>query len=122
MGLVLGDLGDRFGGTALRVPVPDGSLTDLTVELSERVGPEEVNAAFRSAAAGEMAGVLEYSEAALVSADIIGNPASCVFDAPLTLAAGRIVKVFGWYDNEWGYSNRLVDLAERLWPRLADAA
>ena len=114
VGLVLPDLARRFRGSSLRVPVVDGSITDLTVALRAAPGAEDVNAAFRAASAGSLAGILDYSEAPLVSSDIVGRPASCVFDAPLTQASGHMVKVFGWYDNEWGYSNRLVDLAGRL--------
>jgi glyceraldehyde 3-phosphate dehydrogenase len=114
--LVLPRLAGRLDGSSLRVPVADGSITDLTVVLGRAVDRDEVNEAFRAAAgSGPLAGVLDYSERPLVSSDIVGNPASCVFDAPLTLVSGasgrgRLVKVFGWYDNEWGYSNRLVDL------------
>ena len=101
------------------MPVPDGSITDLTVVLRRAVSVVDVNDAFRAAAAdGPLAGVLEYSEQPLVSTDIVGRSASCVFDAPLTRAGARLVKVFGWYDNEWAYSNRLVDLAARLGARL----
>lgn len=111
-GLVLQAMQGRLDGLALRVPVPDGSITDFTAVLSAPVGAEEVNEAFRAAAsAGPLAGVLDYREAPLVSADIIGSPASCVFDAGLTMAMGDLVKVNGWYDNEWGYSNRLVEMA-----------
>ena len=111
-GLVLQAMQGRLDGLALRVPVPDGSITDFTAVLSAPVGAEEVNEAFRAAAsAGPLAGVLDYREAPLVSADVIGSPASCVFDAGLTMAMGDLVKVNGWYDNEWGYSNRLVEMA-----------
>ena len=111
-GLVLQAMQGRLDGLALRVPVPDGSITDFTAVLSAPAGAEEVNEAFRAAAsAGPLAGVLDYREAPLVSADIIGSPASCVFDAGLTMAMGDLVKVNGWYDNEWGYSNRLVEMA-----------
>ena len=111
-GLVLQAMQGRLDGLALRVPVPDGSITDFTAVLSAPAGAEEVNEAFRAAAsAGPLAGVLDYREAPLVSADIIGSPASCVFDAGLTMAMGDLVKVNGWYDNEWGYSNRLVEIA-----------
>ena len=111
-GLVLQAMQGRLDGLALRVPVPDGSITDFTAVLSAPAGTEEVNEAFRAAAsAGPLAGVLDYREAPLVSADIIGSPASCVFDAGLTMAMGDLVKVNGWYDNEWGYSNRLVEMA-----------
>jgi glyceraldehyde 3-phosphate dehydrogenase len=111
IGLVLPDLAGRFGGVALRVPVENGSVTDLTVRLSQPATAEQVNAAFAAAAAGPLNGILRYSEEPLVSRDIIGDPSSCVFDAGLTQADGHLVKVFGWYDNEWGYTNRLVDLA-----------
>ena len=111
-GLVLQAMQGRLDGLALRVPVPDGSITDFTAVLSAPAGAEEVNEAFRAAASvGPLAGVLDYREAPLVSADIIGSPASCVFDAGLTMAMGDLVKVNGWYDNEWGYSNRLVEMA-----------
>jgi glyceraldehyde 3-phosphate dehydrogenase len=93
------------------VPVPDGSITDFVARVESEVSVEEVNAAFREAAEGELADILEYSEAPLVSHDIVGNPASCVFDSQLTMSTGQNVKVLGWYDNEWGYSCRTVDLA-----------
>lgn len=110
-GLVLSAMDGKLDGTSLRVPVPDGSITDFTAVLAKSVSVEEINDAFRAAASsGPLAAVVEYSEAPLVSSDIIGNPASCVFDAGLTMAMGDLVKVSGWYDNEWGYSNRLVDL------------
>jgi glyceraldehyde 3-phosphate dehydrogenase len=110
-GLVLPDVEGRLDGAALRVPVPDGSITDLVAWLSRPVTTDDVNAVFREAAAGKLAGILEYSDEPLVSGDIIGNPASCVFDSGLTMAAGQMVKVYGWYDNEWGYANRLGELA-----------
>ncbi|HKJ56523.1 MAG TPA: type I glyceraldehyde-3-phosphate dehydrogenase [Nitriliruptoraceae bacterium] len=100
----------KLDGGALRVPIPNGSITDLTLVLDQDVTAEEINAAMRTAAEGELAGVLEYSEEPLVSIDIVGNPHSCIFDAGRTMAMGDLVKVMGWYDNEWGYSNRLVDL------------
>jgi glyceraldehyde 3-phosphate dehydrogenase len=110
-GLVLQAMKGKLDGTALRVPVPDGSITDFVGVLKRDVTADEVNAAFRAAAeSGPMAKVLEYSEAPLVSSDIVGSPASCTFDSKLTMAMGNLVKVLGWYDNEWGYSNRLVDL------------
>ena len=121
MGLVLPGLADRFQASSLRVPVPDGSITDLTVALVDEVSGEEVNAAFRAAADGRLAGILDYSDVDLVSSDIVGRAASCVFDAPLTQTSGRLAKVFGWYDNEWGYSNRLVDLVLRLGGQLLPA-
>jgi glyceraldehyde 3-phosphate dehydrogenase len=110
-GLVLQSMQGKLDGTALRVPVADGSVTDFVGVLAQDVSVEEVNDAFREAAAsGPLAKVLEYSEDPLVSSDIVGSPASCTFDAPLTMVQGNLVKVLGWYDNEWGYSNRLVDL------------
>jgi glyceraldehyde 3-phosphate dehydrogenase len=114
-GLVLAAMQGRLDGIALRVPVADGSLTDFTATLDRPATTEEVNAAFAGAAAsGPLAGVLEYSTEPLVSSDIVGSPASCVLDSGLTMAGGTLVKVCGWYDNEWGYSNRLVDLVERI--------
>jgi glyceraldehyde 3-phosphate dehydrogenase len=110
-GLVVPELAGRLDGVAVRVPVPDGSLTDLTAVLGREVTPAEVNRAFELAASGSLSGVLHYSTDPLVSRDIVGDPASCVFDSSLTLAAGNLVKIFGWYDNEWGYTSRLVDLA-----------
>ncbi len=110
-GLVLQAMAGKLDGTSLRVPIPDGSITDFTAVLDASPSTDEVNAAFAQAAAdGPLAGVLDYSTDPLVSADIVGNPASCVFDAGLTMVMGNMVKVLGWYDNEWGYSNRLVDL------------
>jgi glyceraldehyde 3-phosphate dehydrogenase len=108
--LVIPELHGRLDGIALRVPVEDGSLTDLAVVLGREVTAEEVNDAFQ-AAAGPLAGILRYTTDPIVSRDIIGDPHSCIFDAGLTQANGTLVKVFGWYDNEWGYTNRLVDLA-----------
>ena len=111
IGLVLPQLKGRLDGMALRVPTPTGSITDLTVELRKGASPEEINAAFAAAAANPaFRGVLQYSEEPLVSADIVGNASSCIFSAVDTSANGNLVKVLGWYDNEWGYSNRLVDL------------
>jgi glyceraldehyde 3-phosphate dehydrogenase len=109
--LVLEAMKGRLDGQSLRVPVPDGSITDFTAILNKDVTVEEINAAFRAASeSGRLANVLVYSEAPIVSSDIVGSPASCTFDAPMTMAMGNLVKVFGWYDNEWGYSSRLVDL------------
>jgi glyceraldehyde 3-phosphate dehydrogenase len=105
------ELEGRIDGMALRVPVPDGSITDFVARVEREVSVEDVNAAFKEAAEGELADILEYSEAPLVSHDIVGNPASCVFDSQLTMSTGQNVKVLGWYDNEWGYSCRTVDLA-----------
>ena len=110
-GLVIPELAGRLDGVAVRVPVPDGSLTDLTAVLGRDVTPADVNRAFEEAASGSLSGVLHYSTDPLVSRDIVGDPASCVFDSGLTQAAGNLVKIFGWYDNEWGYTSRLVDLA-----------
>ena len=114
-GEVIPALAGKLDGVAVRVPVEDGSLTDLTVVLSRDVTAEEVNRAFATAASDPQGplggGILRYSTDPIVSRDIIGDPASCVFDAPLTQASGRLVKVFGWYDNEWGYTSRLADLA-----------
>jgi len=109
-GEVIPELAGRLNGVAVRVPVEDGSLTDLTAVLGQDVAGADINAAFEEAAAGPMAGILHYSTDPLVSRDIIGDPASCVFDSGLTQAAGNLAKVFGWYDNEWGYTCRLADL------------
>ena len=109
--LVLESMKGKLDGTALRVPVPDGSITDFTGILGRDVTVDEVNEAYKAAAtSGPLAKVLTYSTAPIVSSDIVGSPASCTFDSPLTMAMGNLVKVLGWYDNEWGYSNRLVDL------------
>jgi glyceraldehyde 3-phosphate dehydrogenase len=110
--LVLESMKGRLDGQALRVPVQDGSITDFTGILARDVTVDEVNEAFRSAAgSGPLAKVLVYNEDPIVSSDIVGSPASCTFDSPLTQVMGNLVKVMGWYDNEWGYSNRLVDLS-----------
>jgi glyceraldehyde 3-phosphate dehydrogenase len=110
-GLVLEAMQGKLDGTSLRVPVPTGSITDFVGNLSREVSVEEVNEAFKAAAAsGPLSKVLVYSEEPLVSSDIVGTPASCTFDSKLTMATGNMVKVLGWYDNEWGYSNRLVDI------------
>ncbi|MEU0476835.1 type I glyceraldehyde-3-phosphate dehydrogenase [Streptomyces olivaceus] len=109
--LVLPQLKGKLDGIAMRVPVPTGSVTDLVLELGREVTKEEVNAAFQKAAEGELKGIVEYTEDAIVSSDIVNAPASCTFDSSLTMVQdGKNVKVIGWYDNEWGYSNRLVDL------------
>ncbi|HEX8094029.1 type I glyceraldehyde-3-phosphate dehydrogenase [Jatrophihabitans sp.] len=110
IGLVLPELKGKLDGYALRVPVPTGSATDLTVTLSREATLEEVKAAYKAAADGPLKGYLVYTEDPIVSADIVTDPASCIFDATLTKVIGDQVKVIGWYDNEWGYSNRLVDL------------
>jgi glyceraldehyde 3-phosphate dehydrogenase len=117
-GLVIPELAGRLDGVAVRVPVEDGSLTDLAAVLGQEVTAEQVNDAFERAGGGSLAGVLRYSTKPLVSRDIIGDPASCVFDSGLTQAAGSLVKVFGWYDNEWGYTCRLADLAALIGARL----
>jgi glyceraldehyde 3-phosphate dehydrogenase len=110
-GLVIPELAGRLDGVAVRVPVEDGSLTDLTAVLSRPVTADEVNDAFRNAAQGALSGLVRYSTDPLVSRDIIGDPASCVFDSLLTQASGTLTKTFGWYDNEWGYTCRLTELA-----------
>ena len=111
--LVLESMKGKLDGTSLRVPVPDGSITDFTGVLAKEATVDEVNAAFKAAAeSGPLSKVLVYNEEPIVSSDIVGSPASCTFDAPITMANGNLVKVMGWYDNEWGYSNRLVDLIE----------
>jgi len=115
IGRIIPELDGRLTGLALRVPVPVGSITDLTVRLSRQASVDEVNDAFRAAAAAPgLSPYLAYSEAPLVSADIVGNPHSAIFDAPLTQVVGDQVKVFAWYDNEWAFSHRLVELAERI--------
>jgi glyceraldehyde 3-phosphate dehydrogenase len=110
IGLALPELKGKLDGYALRVPVPTGSATDLTVTLTRAASAEEINAAVRAAAEGPLKGILEYTEDPIVSSDIVTNPASCIFDAGITKVLGNTAKVLGWYDNEWGYSNRLVDL------------
>ena len=114
-GLVLPSVQGRLDGLALRVPVPDGSITDLVANVASTVSVADVLDAYREAAAsGPLKGRLEYAEEPLVSSDIVGSPASCVFDAELTMVKGRLVKVLGWYDNEWGYANRLAELAAKV--------
>jgi glyceraldehyde 3-phosphate dehydrogenase len=110
IGLVLPQLKGKLDGYALRVPVPTGSATDLTVTTSRETSVDEVNAAVKAAADGALAGIVSYTNDPIVSADIVTDPASCIFDSGLTKVIGNQVKVVGWYDNEWGYSNRLVDL------------
>ena len=116
--LVLPQLKGKLDGIAMRVPVPTGSVTDLVVELDREVTAEEVNAAFKTAAETQLKGILEYTEDQIVSSDIVNWPASCTFDSALTLSQGKQVKIVGWYDNEWGYSNRLVDLTVYVGERL----
>jgi len=112
IGLVLPELNGRLDGYALRVPIPTGSATDLTAIVSRETSVDEVNAAMKAAADGPLAGILTYTEDPIVSSDIVTDPASCIFDAGLTKVIGDQVKIVGWYDNEWGYSNRLVDLVK----------
>ncbi|MGE3166710.1 MAG: type I glyceraldehyde-3-phosphate dehydrogenase [Planctomycetota bacterium] len=115
VGKVLPKLKGKLDGIAMRVPVPNGSIVDLVAILGRDVTVEEVNSAIQNAAAGPFRGIIEYSTEAIVSSDIVGNPHSCIFDAPLTqIVAARTVKVLAWYDNEWGYSNRLVDLIKLM--------
>jgi len=109
--LVLESMKGKLDGTSLRVPVPTGSITDFVANLKRPASVEEINAAFKAAAAGPLKGILEYTDAPIVSSDIVTNSHSCIFDSDLTMSMGSLVKVLGWYDNEWGYSNRLVDLA-----------
>ena len=110
-GLVLQAMNGKLDGISLRVPIPDGSITDFTAVLAQSPSAEEINTAFKDASdSGPLSGVLDFSDRPLVSSDIVGNPASCVFDSGLTMTMDNLVKVSGWYDNEWGYSNRLVDL------------
>jgi len=117
IGKIIPELKGKFDGISLRVPVPDGSITDLTAELKRKATVQEINAAFKKAAEGELKGILEYTEDPIVSSDVIGNPHSCVFDADSTMSLENdtLVKILGWYDNEWGYSNRVVDLMELAW-------
>ncbi|HEY8728255.1 MAG TPA: type I glyceraldehyde-3-phosphate dehydrogenase [Acidothermaceae bacterium] len=116
--LVLPELKGKLDGFALRVPVPDGSITDLVVQLEREVTRDEVNAAYKAAADGPLKGYLVYAEDPIVSSDIVGTPASCTFDSLLTMVSGNTVKVLGWYDNEWGYSSRLADLTSLVASRL----
>jgi glyceraldehyde 3-phosphate dehydrogenase len=112
IGLVLPELKGKLDGFAMRVPIPTGSATDLTVTASRETSVEEVNAAMKAASEGALKGYMTYTEDEIVSSDIVTDPASCIFDAGLTKVIGNQVKVVGWYDNEWGYSNRLVDLVK----------
>jgi glyceraldehyde 3-phosphate dehydrogenase len=116
IGLVLPDLQGKVDGIAVRAPVATGSLTDLVVQLGRDTTVEEVNGAYRAAAEGTLQGIVQYTEDPIVSTDINGNPYSCIFDSELTMAHGNFVKVFGWYDNEWGYSCRCVDVIGKLLP------
>jgi glyceraldehyde 3-phosphate dehydrogenase len=115
IGLVMPELEGKLNGTAVRAPVPTGSLVDLVVNVSKETSVEEVNSAFEAAAdTGDLEGILAYSDDPIVSSDIVESPYSAIFDAPLTMVTGRLVKVLAWYDNEWGYSNRVVDLTQRV--------
>jgi glyceraldehyde 3-phosphate dehydrogenase len=116
--LAIPKLKGKMDGMAFRVPVPDGSVTDLVCILNEEPSTDEVNQAFQAAAGDRLKGILKYTEDPLVSSDIVGDPHSCVFDALSTMAIGNMVKVIGWYDNEWGYSNRLVELTEMVGSKL----
>ena len=116
--LAIPKLKGRMDGLAFRVPVPDGSVTDLVCLLEREATEDEINEAFRTAAEGRLQGVLKYTEDPLVSSDVVGDPHSCVFDSLFTMAIGNMVKVIGWYDNEWGYSNRLVELTQLVASKL----
>ena len=118
VGVIFPELRGRVDGMALRVPIPDGSITDFVAQVGRETSAEEVNTAFKQAAEGALKDILDYSEAPLVSSDIVGNPASCIFDSQLTMSVGRTVKVLGWYDNEWGFSNRTADLVSYIGGRL----
>jgi len=118
IGLVLPHLAGKLDGLAMRVPIPAGSLTDLTVKIKTNATVEQINAAFKKASETSMKGILEYTEDPIVSADIVGNPHSCILDSDLTMVMGQTVKVVGWYDNESGYSARVADLIERLASKL----
>ena len=114
IGLVIPELKGKLDGYALRVPVPDGSVVDLGVTLAREATAEEINAAVKEAAEGPLAGILQYTEEPIVGSDVVGNPHSAVFDSALTMVMGRQAKLVAWYDNEWGFSNRMVDLCARL--------
>jgi glyceraldehyde 3-phosphate dehydrogenase len=116
--LAIPKLKGRMDGLAFRVPVPDGSVTDLVCLLEREATEDEINEAFRTAAEGRLQGILKYTEDPLVSSDVVGDPHSCVFDSLSTMAIGNMVKVIGWYDNEWGYSNRLVELTQLVASKL----
>jgi glyceraldehyde 3-phosphate dehydrogenase len=118
IGLVLPELKGKLDGFALRVPVPTGSITDLTVQASRPVTVDEVKSAYKAAAEGDLEGILKYTEDEIVSSDIVSDPHSSIFDSGLLRVIGDQVKLSSWYDNEWGYSNRLVDLAEYVAERL----
>jgi len=119
--LVIPELKGKLDGMAMRVPVPDGSVTDLVCILEREASAEEINEAFRRAAGGALSAIMVYTEDPIVSADIVGNPASCILDGLSTMAAGRMAKVIGWYDNEWGYSSRLADVVEKVAASVGEA-
>ena len=116
--LVMESMKGKLDGTSLRVPIPTGSITDFVANLRKPATVEEINAAYKKAAEGELKGILEYTDEPIVSSDVVTNPHSCVFDSGLTMSMGTMVKVLGWYDNEWGYSNRLVDLTLHVGKKL----
>ncbi len=118
VGVIFPDLEGKVDGMAMRIPVTDGSITDLVANLAREASVDEINAAFEEAAEGELKDILEYSDAPITSQDIVGNPASCVFDSQLTMSNGKTVKILGWYDNEWGYAERTVDLVRFMGERL----
>ena len=118
IGVIYPELQGKVDGMALRVPIPDGSITDFVANLANEASAEEINNAFKQASEGELSGILEYSDAPIVSRDIVGNQASCVFDSPLTMSSGKTAKILGWYDNEWGYSNRTCDVAAFMGEKL----
>jgi glyceraldehyde 3-phosphate dehydrogenase len=114
VGKVLPTLKGKLLGTALRVPIADGSITDLVVNVGRETSVEEVNSVLKAAAGDSLEGITRYTEDPIVSSDIVGDPHSCIIDGASTMVSGSLVKVFGWYDNEWGYSSRLVDLVRKL--------
>ncbi len=119
--LVIPELKGKLDGMSMRVPVPDGSVTDLVCVLEREASAEEINEAYRRAAGGALSSIMEYTEEAIVSADIVGNQASCILDGLSTMASGRMAKVIGWYDNEWGYSCRLADVTEKVAASVSEA-
>ena len=108
------ELSEVIGGCGIRVPVPNGSLTDVTLNVKKEVSIEEINNAFKNASENSLAGILQYTEDPIVSIDIVGNTNSCIFDAGMTSVVGKMVKIIGWYDNEIGYSSRIIDLIDRI--------
>jgi glyceraldehyde 3-phosphate dehydrogenase len=119
IGVVLPELAGKLDGYALRVPIPTGSATDLTITAGRETSVDEVNEAFKAAADGALKGILSYTSDPIVSSDIVTDPSSCIFDSGLTKVIGDQIKVVGWYDNEWGYSNRLADLTVLVGSRLS---